>query len=67
MDTVSICRCGARWNWLTNKMSSNCEKPCRFVMGKSGEGVPPIPSREFIEGYLMGREDAICQEKEEEK
>ena len=51
MTTISVCRCGARWDWLNDKLTNPCDEPCRFVMGKSGEGEPPIPSQDFIEGY----------------
>lgn len=54
MNTISQCQCGAQLNWLTDKMENPCEEPCRFVMGKSGEGTPPIPTQDFIEGYRAG-------------
>jgi len=54
MNTTSKCDCGASWNWQTGVLSDNCDEPCRFAMGKSGEGDPPIPDKEFIEGYRAG-------------
>jgi len=54
MNTVSLCHCGAHLNWLTGETADCCDEPCRFVMQKSGEGDPPIPSQDFIEGYKAG-------------
>ena len=51
-NTVSVCcHCGARLDWLNDKLTHACDEPCRFVMKKSGEGEPPIPTEEFIAGY----------------
>lgn len=51
-NTISICHCGAQIDWLDDSVAINvCGEPCRFVMMKSGEGKPPIPTAEFIEGY----------------
>ncbi len=51
MNTVSVCQCGAQLDWLTGTMKGSCGEPCRFVMMKSGEGRPPIPTEDFIMGY----------------
>ena len=53
--TTSVCHCGARLDWSTGEIERpNCDEPCRFVMQKSGEGDPPIPTQDFIEGYRAG-------------
>lgn len=52
--TTSVCRCGARLDWSTGELDKQCGESCRFVMQKSGEGNPPIPTHDFIEGYIAG-------------
>ncbi len=48
---MSICKCGAQLDWLEGLALNTCDEPCRFIMEKSGEGKPPIPTQEYIEGY----------------
>ena len=52
--TTSLCQCGATLDWLDFYIQNSCDEPCRFAMGKSGEGKPPIPTEDFIRGYREG-------------
>ncbi len=57
INTTSVCHCGAKLNWLTGTVTYGCDEPCRFIMQKSGEGDPPIPTQDFILGYKAGLKD----------
>jgi len=56
MNTISKCSCGSRWDWLTDEQLTPCssDDPCRFNMRKEGEGNPPIPNGDFVEGFRLG-------------